>query len=151
MSRTSRTFLALALLLCGTTIALAMPPHPALLQRLRDGTIDPCYALTHRQELLASGVDAPHENLFHISRPTDETFFRILVLCVDFADQPAITNASFYDTLFFDTGAGIRSVRSFYDEASYCQFHVVTQNLPSSIGWLRMPQNYSYYVGNHNL
>jgi len=70
--------------------------------------------------------------------------FRVLLLLVDFSDQPASTSTEVFDTLMFGTTTG--SIRHYYDEISYSQIDLVTLNMPSTVGWVRAPQPYSYYV-----
>lgn len=70
--------------------------------------------------------------------------WRWLVVCVDFVDKPALSNPLLFDSLIFEPN--VVSVRDFYDENSRGMFTIVTVNLPSSIGWIRAPQSYGYYV-----
>ena len=130
-----------------TTVAVwAMPPHPDLLKKIRSGEIATPYFMQHERELRARGVEAPHRA--RIDSPTDKTYFPTLIILVDFSDHPATTNPSFYDSLFY--GHSNHTVNHFYNEVSYGDFHVVTANYPSVIGWVRAPQPYSYYVdGQH--
>jgi immune inhibitor A len=63
-----------------------------------------------------------------------------IVLLVDFPDLPGTRAAAEYHTLFFGQQQG--SVRDFYAEVSGGRV-----DLEGTVhGWLRMPQNYSYYV-----
>ena len=76
--------------------------------------------------------------------------FHMLVLLVDFSDKPASVAASSFDSLLFQDTIGPASVRGYYNEVSAggVDLQPVSADLPSAIGWLRMPHTYSYYVGN---
>ena len=75
---------------------------------------------------------------------------RALVLLVDFSDKISITSSSYFDTLVFSSTPGDKSVRNYYKEISYNTVDIVTVDLPSSLGWTRMPQAYSYYANGEN-
>jgi M6 family metalloprotease-like protein len=75
--------------------------------------------------------------------------FKTLAILVQFTDDPAITTATFFDSLLFGTGTS-KTVRSYYREVSYNQLDIVTVNLPSSLGWQTAPQTYAYYVNGNN-
>jgi immune inhibitor A len=53
-------------------------------------------------------------------------------------------NTPFFDSLIFSTDG--TTVADYFSDASYGQIDLVTVNLPSSVGWSRAPQPYSYYV-----
>ncbi len=72
--------------------------------------------------------------------------FKVLALCVDFPDKPSSVPAVKFDTLIFGNQPG--TVRDFYSEMSYGTLTIVTVNLPSSVGWKRLSNNYDYYVSN---
>ncbi|MBI3872305.1 MAG: M6 family metalloprotease domain-containing protein [candidate division Zixibacteria bacterium] len=73
--------------------------------------------------------------------------FHILAICVDFSDKIASTPSFKFDTLIFGVQAG--TVHDFYREITYGSIDMVTVNLPSSLGWQRLPQTYAYYVNNN--
>ena len=73
------------------------------------------------------------------------TVFRTLAILVDFSDKTSQVSASYFDTLVFGT-SGTATVNRFYDEASYGLLDIVTLNLPSSMGWQRVPQTLAYYA-----
>ncbi|MBN1563668.1 MAG: M6 family metalloprotease domain-containing protein, partial [Anaerolineae bacterium] len=77
------------------------------------------------------------------------TTFRTLAILVDFSDNVATAPATYFDTLLFGTSSSA-TVHSFYDESSYGLLDIVTLNLPSTMGWQRMPQAYNYYVDGTN-
>ncbi|HEY7116675.1 MAG TPA: M6 family metalloprotease domain-containing protein [Tepidisphaeraceae bacterium] len=80
------------------------------------------------------------------SRPTTGTA-RLLVLLVDFSDNPGSRPASdFADMLFSQGTYATGSMYDFYQENSYGQLAIEGQ----VVGWLRLPQPYSYYVNGEN-
>jgi len=132
-------------LLLGSTV-IAMPPSPQLREAIQQQLIDDPYFLQHRQELLEQGVNTPH--FVNLNNELDETIFNSIVLLVDFDDHQAITNATFFDNLMYGVGTG--TVADYYSEVSYNDFVLTSQDYPSTIGWLRMPHNYDYYVDGQN-
>ncbi len=80
------------------------------------------------------------------SRPTTGTL-RCLVLLVDFSDNPGSRSPQeFRDMLFSQGSYPTKSMRDFYQENSYGQLGVDGD----VVGWLRLPQPYSYYVNGQN-
>jgi len=80
------------------------------------------------------------------SRPTTGKL-RILVLLADFPDNQGKRSPKDFSSMLFSqkiypTG----SMRDFYQENSYGQLDLDGQ----VVGWLRMPQSYSYYVNGDN-
>ncbi len=138
---------------CVTSV-LSAPPHPSLLEKKAAGLTDgACEAITFpdMDELHARGIGAPDDffvDFLSSPRRTDtegaSAGFNVLALLVDFSDHPAQVPASFYDSLIFDSGPG--SIRDYISEISYGQVELQTANMPSTIGWTRAPQPYSYYV-----
>lgn len=95
---------------------------------------------------------------------------KVLVVLVDFADQPpgfAPNYAdkhmplSYFEDMLFGTTyfpaeyAGIpgapsnRTLKNFYNLNSYGQVAVTTDNLPTVLGWVHLPHPYSYYNQNN--
>jgi immune inhibitor A len=72
--------------------------------------------------------------------------FKVLAICVDFPDKPSSVPAIKFDTLIFGNQPG--TVRDFYSEMAYGTLTIITVNLPSALGWKRLPNNYAYYVSN---
>ncbi|MBL7073767.1 M6 family metalloprotease domain-containing protein [candidate division KSB1 bacterium] len=80
--------------------------------------------------------------------------FNAIFLLVDFSDQPAVVEPSYFDSLMFgldvDWGTlnpyNTGSLREFYRAASFDSMELV--GLIS--GWYRAPQTYSYYVAGQN-
>lgn len=141
----SRTLtLAILLALCAVLPVLAMPLHPDAEAKLKR---DPAAFEQYKQTMRSAhsrGVDAPHQVAWNRDIDEINTTIPILFLLVDFPDQPAQTPASAYDSLFFGMNG---SLRRYYQDISYGNLDLTTFNMPSSIGWLRMPHPYSYYVG----
>jgi M6 family metalloprotease-like protein len=139
-------FALLAVLLLSTSV-MAMPPSPSLLDAIQQQLIDEPYFLQEREALLERGVNTPH--FVNLNQgELDETIFNSIVLLVDFSDHQAVTNGSFFDNLMYGGGTG--TVADYYDEVSFGDFELTTQDFPSTIGWLRMPHTYGYYVDGQN-
>ncbi len=80
------------------------------------------------------------------SRPTTGKL-RCLVLLVDFSDNQGTRPAQDFQDMLFSQGTyPTGSLRDFYKENSYGQLDVDGQ----VVGWLRLPQKYSYYVNGKN-
>jgi immune inhibitor A len=80
------------------------------------------------------------------SRPTTGKL-KCLVLLVDFSDNQGSRPASDFQDMLFSQGTHpTGSLRDFYKENSYGQLDVDGQ----VIGWLRLPQLYSFYVNGDN-
>ena len=137
-------FLSAMLLIVAIFPALAMPPHPELMQRIEQGEVLMPYTLANRAELLSRGVDNPAEIAPRIANELDETNFNTLLLLLDFSDNEHHVLATDFDSLMY--GSYFGTVKHFYDHVSYGEFSVETTNYPGTIGWLRMPQTYDYYV-----
>ena len=92
--------------------------------------------------------------------PTTQTLKAIVIL-VKFLDNPpggptTRFRTTVWDSMLFrdayirsgshpaDTTT-IRTLKRFYNTVSYGNIDIVTLNLPSSVGWVTAPQNYSYY------
>lgn len=122
-----------------------MPPHPDLLERVRRGEIELPDVIIDPAVRLAQGLDQPQQRLVGPAGT-----WQALALLVQFTDNAASTGATYFDTLLFSTGTG--TLKDYYDEVSYGILDIVTVNLPSTIGWMTMPQTYNYYVnGNYGL
>jgi immune inhibitor A len=134
----------------GSAVALAMPPHPDLVMKVRALEMTVPYPMAHRAELLARGVDAPQPFNPSAARERtgrlDDTDMRVLILLATFSDQPYQTNAVYWDSLIFGNQMG--DMRNYYHEVSYNEFHVQpgSGQEPSQIGWVLMPHTYAYYV-----
>lgn len=132
-----------------SSFSFGMPPAPELLERIQNREIELPFFLANETELRLRGVEQPNEvNWRRHTDETDTTFFSSILLIVDFSDQPAQTAATFFDTLMFGNTVG--KVRHFYREISREQLFLVTNHPPSLVGWIRLPQTYSYYVNGQN-
>ena len=139
-----------AILLLASRVA-AMPPHPDVAEKIANGQLPLPYALAHRSEMMAHGVDVPSEaavrqGLFKSGSMTGS--HNVLCVLVEFSDKAKSVNAEDFDTLMFVNQVG--SVRHFYNEISYNNYDIVTVNLPSSIDWSMAPQTYAYYCNGEN-
>lgn len=148
---TPQRFLIVAHLLALVHFANAMPPSPELLGRLERQECETPYYLAHRAELSERGVNQgrliPYFD--HLNgRPHLDESFNVLVILVDFSDNPASAAAGFFDNLLFGSTSG--TMGHYFDEISYGNLDVVTVNLPSATGWRRAPQTYGYYVNGQN-
>src|SRR3989344_2238515 len=139
-----RPLLLLFVLFGLVSLISAMPPNPDEGEGL--GKIGTSEFQAIYQAAQANGLDIPSDfdmRSYMASSPSTKQF-KILVLLVDFADKPAIVQPAFFDNLVFDNSSP--SVKHFYLENSYGKLELTTINLPSSLGWKRLPQTYSYYV-----
>ncbi|MBI5060523.1 M6 family metalloprotease domain-containing protein [candidate division KSB1 bacterium] len=143
-------FVILILTLLWAT-AMAMPPHPELVERIDRGDISPPFSLAHDAEIEARGVDAPtripYLDRLRDRRTLDEDFHAIAIL-IDFSDNTSRTAASSFDNLLFGSAQG--TLPHFVSQVTYGALTVVTVNLPSALGWHRAPQSYAYYVNGQN-
>ncbi len=142
---------ALILFLCAPML-FADVPHPDLLRKISRGEIEVPYYLKNIERLRSEGVNTP-ALLPDGTKPTlpattGEVNYNAIAILVDFSDNVSQVNASYFDNLLFGTGNG--TVRHYYNEVTYGNLTVVTVNLPSSLGWKRAPQTYSYYTNNSN-
>ncbi|HWR83752.1 MAG TPA: M6 family metalloprotease domain-containing protein, partial [Candidatus Deferrimicrobium sp.] len=153
----SRMIRAFATALVLFTTAGAVPPHPSLLDRVRNGQTDLPYFATRLQEMHEKGI-CSGKHLFEdkdgrvqasaMTTAAASGPFRVLAILVQFSDHPGATAASFFDSLMFDSAG--RTVADYYSEISYGQIDIVTVNLPSSLGWRTAPQTYAWYVNGQN-
>ena len=156
MKSLARMFLsALLVVLTGTMVSMAMPPHPDLLNGVAAGKVASSYYLDNRDELRERGLCQPSEQLKRAfaaakqaagasASPAAGTPFKILAILVEFSDHQNSVNATFFDSLVFDSLGG--TVRDYFSEISYGQIDLVTVNLPSTLNWRTAPQTHVYYV-----
>jgi immune inhibitor A len=132
------------------SIASAMPPHKSLLQRISKQEQARPYYLEHEREIRGRGVDQPvrTRTIDELRQRSLDENIRIIALLVQFTDHLARTDSSFFDRLLFADSTG--TLRHFYSEVSYGNLTLVTVNLPSSMGWMLMPETYAYYVSGNN-
>jgi immune inhibitor A len=158
--RQPRVSLILVSLLLGMTLGIiwvsesnAMPASPQLNQAISDGSIAPPYYLQNEMAARASGIDSPISAPLAIGlNPLGKTALvgdeNILTIIVDFSDKTCQVNPAKFDTLVYFNRTG--TVTNYYLEVSYNQLTLTSPNLPSSFGWRRAPQTYSYYVNAQN-
>lgn len=148
------TVLTVALLLAPmSSRSFGMPPHQDLEDKIRLGEVEMPQHLLDPLFMQEMGIDRP------TLHPVNQVYpagagpvgsYNALVLLVEFSDNSASVNASFFDTLVFINQQGC--VRHYYQEVSYGTLDIVTVNLPSTVGWNTAPQTYAYYVdGNYGL
>ncbi len=123
------------------SVTYAMPPHPDLQDGIARGEIVPPRQTDIPLDVpVAMKLNAPSAR----QAPELSGPYRALCILVDFSDHVSQVTSTKFDTLIFADRTG--SVRDYYQEVSYSQLDLITVNLPSSIGWQRAPQPYSYYV-----
>ena len=102
-------------------------------------------------QMIPSATGAPELGIAPQAVSTGE--LKTLAILVDFSDHPAQVASTFFDTMLFADVYGPASLRGYYREVSYGTastrglLDVTTVNLPSTIGWVRMPQTLAYYAG----
>jgi len=155
----SKRYLLVAVILLPLTASVVSgaPPHPDLVARAAAGEIELPYYLSHYHQLRSKGVNDPDIHPGTVDKRSDGMLalspryageFRVLAVLVDFADNPASVDGSFFDSLVFgDVGP---TVREYYREVSYDQVLMTSVDLPSDLGWRRAPQTYAYYVNGQN-
>jgi immune inhibitor A len=120
-----------------------MPPHPRLREKIEQGEVSLPRILADPELARSLGLNFSPEGPQALTGSINA-----LAVLVDFSDKVKTVTASYFDTLIFAAPvSGRGSVRDYYSEVSYGQVDIVTVNLPSSLGWKRAPQTYSYYVG----
>ena len=135
-----------------TTASMAAPPPPHMMDdMLRDGGL--LRYLDSYAQARTRGVDAPSPLYVDrvpfgprgsISAGRDTTEMNVLIVLVDFSDNPAQTEAAYFDSMGY--ASDTLSLASFYYESSMGQLDIVTVNYPSETGWNRAPETYAYYV-----
>ncbi len=119
---------------------LLMPPHPSLEGKIQSGE------LQVPQHHFPKGGSGTGLQPMAATAPLTGSI-RSLAVLVDFSDKVSTVQATFFDTLLFAAPvAGRGSVRDYFSDVSYGAVDLVTLHMPSSIGWKRAPQAYSYYV-----
>jgi len=130
-------------LLCIPAIFLAiMPPRTPVEERIARGELSiPILTAEERGEA------------YHTPRAVGS--FRAVVLLVDFSDQPAKVDTSFFHDLFLGRGVdfkakypistNLKSVQEYYEFVSDGQYQITFD----IYGWFRLPETYAYYIGSN--
>ncbi|HOP06742.1 MAG TPA: M6 family metalloprotease domain-containing protein [candidate division Zixibacteria bacterium] len=152
------SMLAAASLMILSTVAVASPPHPDLVEQIKSGQKAEPYFLKNLSAMRTKGINSPERfepfaGTFAASKtvvksPEDVTTFKVLAILVQFGDNTSQVSAEFFDSLIFDE-AGY-TVHDYYSTVSFGQIDLVTVNLPSVAGWQTAPQPYAYYVDGQN-
>jgi immune inhibitor A len=158
--RPPRISLILVSLLLGMTLGFiwvadlnAMPASPQLKQAIGEGRIALPYFLQHESSLKAMGIDSPEPippvtGVNGLAKAALVGNQNILTIIVDFSDKTSQVNPYEFDTLIYVNRTG--TVVNYYLEVSYNQLTITAADMPSTLGWQRAPQTYSYYVNNQN-
>lgn len=143
--------IVISILLIVTSIALGMPPHPRVSNMISSGKIaKPNFMEDDFQggefDLNAGGKPIL-KRAGSLARAGASGNFKILTVIVDFSDNNASAPAADFDTLIYVDVSG--TVYNYYKEVSYNTLWLTSPTWPSSIGWVRAPQTYAYYVNNN--
>ena len=122
-----------------------MPPHPDLVEAAKNaGKTLPTFLSVDRVSR-PEGPLAP--NAPNSAAPPASGTFKTLAILVQFSDNLAQADPTYFDNLLFGSGQG--TMPHYYTENSYGQLTIVGVTLPSDIGWKTMPNSYAYYVNNY--
>ncbi|NOY88910.1 MAG: M6 family metalloprotease domain-containing protein, partial [FCB group bacterium] len=152
--------IAVSILFLSSSI-YAVSASPKLLQKLRSSG-DLQKFVTRIASAKARGAFSPLNSHFNLkskfsknlaASPQTVDTFKVIVILADFSDNPATSGkiygqpADFQNLLFsFDSTDNIFSMTEFYFENSYGSFYIQG----TVVGWIRLPQTYSYYVNGQN-
>jgi len=91
-------------------------------------------------------------------RSSQSQTVKAIVLLVEFTDDPpggptvrfspGVWDSMLFGDYYVRGGADTtttHTLKRYYDEVSYGEVNIVTLNLPSTVGWLTAPNNYTYY------
>ncbi|MGH8005136.1 MAG: immune inhibitor A domain-containing protein, partial [Limisphaerales bacterium] len=106
-----------------------------------------CNLTVSDEELVKAGFIPAQLKALAPARPRAAGPYNMLVVMVDFSDQPSQTAPVFFDSLIFAKTQS--SVWRYYDENSYGNFDLVTVNFPTSTGWQRAPQTSTWYANGY--
>lgn len=126
--------------------AWSMPLHPELLQRIQTGKVQKPSFFEHYDDLRARGVNTPTkvQRICDIASGAVKDNFNAIAILLDFSDNVASVQPSFFDTLLYEDQKG--TLRDYWSEVTYGNLAIVTLDMPSALGWMRAPQTYAYYV-----
>jgi len=139
------------LLLFSGTI-FAMPPHPDIIHPDEPDQGNRQDIIEQVRAMQAKGIGEADDFLLEkikqfkgsSKQSTNAEPFKILAILVEFFEQDAAVEDIFFDSLIFSTQSN--TVHDYFDESSQSQINLVTVNLPSTIGWVRAPSPYFFYV-----
>jgi len=139
----ARTILILTL---ASSTAWGVRPTDQVIEKLkREGKWD--QYVVSMDDAHRRGLDQPDE--FRLAAGAAAPVLgnlNVLVILVDFSDNPAsanvITDSAYFADLLFSTNVPKRSMNDFYEENSYGKV-TITGDI---VGWLRMDTTYAYYV-----
>lgn len=136
------------LIICAAALtAMAVPPPPGMFDA---PSREHLQWVESYADAADRGVDAP--NGFYGSKNpivqamTDDQM-NVLILLVDFSDNQAQTPSVYFDSMGF--AQDTFSLTKYYNDVSFGQIDIVTVDWPSSTGWNRVSEIYSYYVANN--
>ncbi len=137
----------IVLSLC-SSLAIAMPPHPDLVQKIQKGQVPEPIFMSDPGYKARMGIDQglPEPLLAPGAALVNANF---LAICVGFSDQAGTMPPVYFDSLIFGVNPGLwgPTLRDFYNRASYGNFTIVTVNYPSTMNWGVAPNNRYYYSG----
>ncbi len=142
-------------MICLVAAGHTMPPHPDLIDPAGIGKTNPPYYMLHLQQAREQGLDAgrtPYQASASVPARVAQSHadkdYKLLALLVDFSDKPAQVAGEFFDSLLFDTAG--KTVHTYFREVSYGAMSLSTDQEPSSVGWVRAPNPYTFYVDGRN-
>ncbi len=141
-------------LMTAVASVVASPPHPDLLEASK-ASKSLTYITSNIDKMHAKGICTPATVPQELVKNTASSKgaaitgdFKVLALLVNFSDHGSSVNATFFDSLIYDSVSS--TVRDYYKEISYDQLDIISVNLPSSLGWQTAPQPYTFYVNGEN-
>lgn len=158
--------LAVLILLLVPSVAFANPPSPLLERAAKADPVLAARLADLETSARARGVDSPVGPKLSVlpdamgvpaltvtPQAVTSGELKTLAILVDFSDHPAQVSSAFFDDLLFADVYGPSSLRGYYREVSYGSasarglIDINTADLPSEIGWVRLPQTLAYYAG----
>jgi immune inhibitor A len=142
---------------CAQDVApVLMPLNPEVVEQYQRAGKKVPLSMTEARFAGKPGVTINRIRREPLSPTTQE--LKAIVILVKFQDNPPGGPTTRFRTTVWDSmlfrdayirgGADtttIRTLKRFYNTVSYGTVDIVTLNLPSSVGWVTAPQNYSYY------
>ncbi len=139
------------ILLIAASMALAMPPHPGVADKISSGKIAKPNFMQKGFPGDEIGLNSGGESILRkpglFAKMSVSGNFKILTVLVDFSDNTSSVTANDFDTLVYVDVSG--TVHNYYKEVSYNTLSLTSPTWPSGIGWVRAPETYAYYVNNN--